>query len=98
MIDTRQSISQLTVADLNSYPGAMCDEGVGGKEKEGKGVSTSLSFALPAGRDRRGSALFSLHTVLGWCVQSFGRSFWFSPSLGESLIQGFIILSTSDPW
>lgn len=39
-------MSQVIVADFNSHPGAMCDEGVVGREVEQKGVSGSLSVAL----------------------------------------------------
>lgn len=96
VIDTQQTISQFTVADLNSHPGAKCV----GREIEGKGVSTFLSVALPAGCERRGFAqlpVFLAHSAWLVCAELWGELLVISRSLAESLIQGFIILCTSDP-
>lgn len=69
-------MSQVIVADFNSHPGAMCDEGVAGREVEQKGVSASLSVALPTACEGRGSAQlpFSLRRK-AWlvCTELWGE-------------------------
>lgn len=94
-------MSQVTAAVLNGHPGAMRGERVVSREMEGKGVSTSLSVALPTGCERRGSAqlpTFPAHECLVVCAELWGELLVFSRSLAESLIQGFVIFSTSHPW
>lgn len=71
-------MSQFTVAGLNSHLGAMRGEGVISREREGEGVSTSLSVALPAGCERRGSAqlpVIPAHECLAGVCRALGGAF-----------------------
>lgn len=81
-------MSQITVADENSQPSAMCGEGI--VSGETKGVSTSLSTALSAGCVRRGSAqlpIFPAPECLAGVCRALGRAFgylWFSSKIAYS--------------
>ena len=64
-------------------------------------VATSLSTALSAGCERRGSAqlpVFPAPECLAGVCGALGELLVISCSLAESLIWGFIIFSTWDPW